>query len=369
MGVSTERDRVGQGLDLIDGTRARVIAAGDLPPDAAQTWDDICASNPTLQNPFYSRAFTEAVARTHKHVFVCVIEKDGASVAFFPFQFADGIARALGAAERVGGHLNDYFGIIARLGFRIDPAQLLRSTGLTQLVFTHLDDAQLAFGLKADGRRTNGTRYDITNGLEAFWADVQKREKHFLADTGRKLRRLERDLGPLRFVQHVADPAEMDRLIEGKRAQYRATKFDDPLAAPWTRALLHLLAQTKEPLCSGVLSTLHAGETWIATHFGLRCLKTLHLWFPVYNREASKYSPGRMLLKAIIDSGPAAGIALFDDGESNETQDEKVRLGNSRHHFYRGTWTRPGALSLLAKADASVRWRSEWLRNKVTKRF
>lgn len=348
--------------------RARVVKAEQLGGDEAHVWDDLCRSNPALSKPFYGRAFAQAVAEVHAHVLVCVIERDGVPAAFFPFQFPDRIARTLGAAERVGGHLNDYFGVIARAGFRIEPSELLRLAGVSQLAFTHLDDTQLAFGLKADGKRTNGTRYDIKCGLTAFWDDVQKREKHFVADTGRKLRRLERDLGPLRFVQHVADPGELDRLIEAKRAQYRATKFDDPLVAPWTRRLLHRLARSKEPLCSGVLSTLHAGDTWIATHFGLRCLKTLHLWFPVYNREASRYSPGRMLLKAIIDSGPPAGIDMFDDGESNETQDEKVRLGNGHHHFYRGTWTRPGALSLLARADSSLRWRSEWLVNKMTKR-
>jgi CelD/BcsL family acetyltransferase involved in cellulose biosynthesis len=367
MGASSESPRASRASPRT--SRARVVEVGRLASADAALWDDICRTNPTLSNPFYSRAFAQAVADVRPHVLVCVLEREGMPVAFFPFQFADRVARVLGSAERVGGHLNDYFGLIARPGFQIEPRELLRLAGISQLAFTHLDDAQLSFGLSGGGRRTDGTRYDISKGCEEFWQDVQRRQKHFYADTFRKLRRLERDIGPLRFVRHTDDGGELERLIEAKRQQYRATKFDDPLVAPWTRRLLHRLVSSKEPLCTGVLSTLHAGDTWVATHFGLRCLKTLHLWFPVYNREASRYSPGRMLLKAIIDSGPSSGIELFDDGESNETQDEKVRLGNSFHHFHRGTWALPGARALLARADASVRWRSEWLLNKVTKGF
>ena len=60
----------------------------------------------------------------------------------------------------------------------------------------------------------------------------------FAKSCERKKRKVEKDVGPVRLVAGSRSGQVFDRLIELKRAQYRATRQTDVLAKPWTRELL-----------------------------------------------------------------------------------------------------------------------------------
>lgn len=336
---------------------SRLTSAAQLTNAEAARWDGLCAAEPSLGSAFYSRQFVEATAAVRDDVQVCVLYRGTEPVGFLPLQFQDRLARYLRAAERVGGHLNDYFGLIADPSVRVAPRTLLELAGLSKLDFSHLDASQERHGLEG-GTPTIGVRYNVADGPGAYWAALKRRDGAFHSDTMRKQRKIERDLGPLRFTYAAADAdRSLARLIEMKRQQYARTNVADALRAPWTRELLNRLAKLKHPLCAGVLSTMHAGEKLVSMHFGLRCRDALHIWFPVYDPEVSNYSPGRLLLKSLIDNSTANGIRLLDDGEATPNQQQKRQMGNHEHPLYKGQWVRPGARSFLSRADGALRRR------------
>jgi CelD/BcsL family acetyltransferase involved in cellulose biosynthesis len=149
----------------------------------------------------------------------------------------------------------------------------------------------------------------------------------------------------------------LGHLIDAKRAQYARTNVQDPLSDPHAQRFLFALARASDPLCQPLLSTLYAGNTWVASHFGLVCGKTLHYWFPVYNPQVKAFSPGRLLLKAIINSGGEIGLTRIDRGAGDSIA--KRDLATSQHHFQRGVWKRQNIISIGYQVGLSILWRSQ----------
>ena len=63
-------------------------------------------------------------------------------------------------------------------------------------------------------------------------------------------------------------------------------------AFPWTRALLDRIFACRGEAFAGELSALYAGDRLAAVHFGMRSYGVLHLWFPSYDADLAKFSPG-----------------------------------------------------------------------------
>ncbi len=200
----------------------------------------------------------------------------------------------LGAAERVGEEMTDSFGLIAEPDLRVGVPTLLRLTGLWHLNFTHLAESQGSLGLKGENPQT-GFLINFESG-RSHWEELRITNRKYVNETERKERQIQATHGPLRFCWSEEDWEQPLRiLIERKSQQYIKTGKDDWLAVRWKQKLLEVLAASKEETCQGVMSTLHAGDTWVASHFGLRCCGVLHYWFPVYNPEMSSFGPGHLL--------------------------------------------------------------------------
>lgn len=343
---------------------SRVVTPDRLTVAEVEHWDSICARNPALENPFYSVSFTRAVASVRSGVRVCVIRQANRPVAFLPFQFKTVVHQAMGAAEAVGGHLSDYFGVIASPGVKLTGSDLLRLAGLSYLGFTHLDETQLDYGLEA-GKPEVGIRIAMPEGIPSFLEKGRIKNRKFFEEISRRKRQLCAEMGELTF--HFQDPdwrTSLERLIHHKREQYRRTNVPDALAMAWTRKLLELLGGQNSPSCQGVLSTLYAGQNWIGSHFGLRRGGLLHYWFPVYNVEFQRFGPGKLLLTEIITAAEHLGLREIDHGTGDSMY--KRNLGNSRHYYYRGAWHRRNLGSLVYRAGCSLQWRLQAARHKAT---
>jgi CelD/BcsL family acetyltransferase involved in cellulose biosynthesis len=251
--------------------------------------------------------------------------------------------------------MSDYFGIVGDKTVQVDPQTLLRLSGLRALLFTHLDESQSAFGLCGEAPEP-GHLIDFPGGGAAFWQERRTLDKKFVGDTERRERNLVRDFGPISFTLQSANPgADLEKLVAAKREQYSRTKVNDALEGASTHAFLHALSKMDHPLCAGMLSTLYAGNTWVASHFGLCCQRTLHYWFPVYNPELGSYGPGRLLLKQILDSGAEHGILRIDRGAGDTVA--KRDFSTSQHQFFKGLWSRGGVRAMSYRAGLSVLWR------------
>lgn len=317
-------------------------------------WRELLRAQP---NPvaFLGPTFSRAVAQTNRLVRICILRSAERPVGFFGFQFPAILKRGLGSAERVGGEMADYAGLVAETGLTVTPTELLRHAGLQVFTFSHLAQSQQDFGLTGEDPRI-GLQIDIPDGPAEYWKQRRKLDVSLVRDTERRRRKLEQDVGPIRFEFQAGDPsAALEHLIAAKRAQYARTGADDALTQDWQQSLLRALVATAQPDCTGVLSTLHAGDKWIAFHFGLRCFDTLHYWFPVYNPEMSKFSPGRLLLLEIINASSTTGLRRIDRGEGDTTA--KRDFATAEQIYLRGRWARPGLRSLLNKCADSIQWR------------
>jgi CelD/BcsL family acetyltransferase involved in cellulose biosynthesis len=340
---------------------ARICAPGDLAPEEIAQWRAL-ASDPDLATPFLSHAYALAAAKVFFGVRICSVRCGGETIAFFPFQFRSALHRTFGIGERIGGELSDYFGIVAKQDIAISPQDLMRLSGLSTMYFTHLDESQTRFGLGGESPRP-GLRIELPDGRAAYWERRRKDDKKFVADTERRERKLIKDYGPLRFVFRESDPLpHLEHLIAAKRAQYERTGAKDSMREERTRTFLRELALCGDAACRATLTSLHAGETWIASHFGLMCGGTLHYWFPVYNPEVHSFAPGRLLVKAIIDACEENGVTCIDRGSGDAAA--KRDFATTQHSFLNGLWSRPGANALIYRTGLSLRWRVARLRRR-----
>jgi CelD/BcsL family acetyltransferase involved in cellulose biosynthesis len=338
--------------------QGHVIPASKLSAKEVEIWDGLCRKNPHLASPFLSPHYTRALGAVAPHVFVCVLTRAGDPVGFLPFQFRTRFHRLLRTAGPPGHEMTDCFGVIAEPGTGIDERELLKLADLHALTFSHLDETQLEYGLPGEAPETGYMMH--LNSEESNWQALRRTHKKFARHTEQGERQAERDLGPLRFTPVESDwRPGLENLVKYKERQYRETGKNSVFAVAWRRQLLEKLAACREATCTGMLSTLYAGDTWLASHFGLRSGGILHYCFPVYNPEFSRFGPGRLLLKALIDNARELKLTLIEYGAGEALY--KRECSNASHTYYRGAWRRAGVGSWLGRAAESARWRIEKL--------
>ena len=138
----------------------------------------------------------------------------------------------------------------------------------------------------------------------------------------------------------------------------------DVFSFPWTVDLLKLIVRQHDPVFGGLLSALYAGDNLVALHLGMRAHKVLHCWFPVYDINMAKYSPGVLLFFEIMRQAQAHGIERIDLGRTDRW---KTHLMNCAQNVAEGgVDIRPIRGPLLSG------WRhaKEWFRNStINQRF
>ncbi len=330
----------------------------ELSETESLAWDDLHAADADLNQAFLSRTYINQVARLNPGVRILVGYDDGAPAFFLPIQSRHGFVSRFGVFEPAGDVMTDYFGVVAKRGIQLSPAQLLAATRgrINAILFTHLDQTQARFGLDGDERRV-GLRTRIGLPAGDYWVRLRHIDKKIVTDTDRREKKLRNEIGPLRFEwQSTVPNVDLAWLIEAKRAQYsrtgkvHAALFDNAYAE-----LLRQLSRTREAECSGILSVLRCGDQIVAAHFGLKCRNVLHVWFPTYDKQFASYSPGRILLKQMFAAAPDEGVEVFDRGEGDSQA--KRDFANEEHHYARGLWLAPGLRGWIASLAISIGWR------------
>lgn len=344
---------------------ATIYSASELPKVYVDHWRELALATTSSPNPFLSYVYLRAVADSRPFVYAAVLRRGESVLGYLPFQFATHLHKRLKVAEPPGADLAGYFGLTGGSDCVLNSDTLLTACGLNYMWVEQLDQSQRVHGLTAEAVRT-GLIVDLQGGAKQYWAEARRLDPKFVTDTERRERQLVMACGPLKFTFSTADPDILDHLIEQKRAQYRRTGVTDALRTSWRRRVLHRLAERRDPDCTGVLSTLYAGSSWVASHFGLLGGRTLYFCFPVYNPEFRRYSPGRLLVKAIIDAADESGIVAIDRC-AGDTQ-AKRDFANVEHKFYRGAWRRPCLATLSYQVGCSIYWRISGLRQVIRNR-
>ncbi|MEU7292486.1 GNAT family N-acetyltransferase [Streptomyces exfoliatus] len=302
--------------------RVRIVRPGELSGREIEAWRELRAKAGGPANPFMEPEFTQAVAAVRPCSRVAVWEEGDEPVGFFPFEKGPwGLGRA------VGFGVSDSQGAVLRPGLRPGARAVLRACGLAMWEFDNLEDGQPVF----EGAATESFAspvIDVGEGYEAYEALLRVQSPKFLRTTLAKERKLGRQAdGEVRFVFDERDPAALRTLMEWKSAQYRRTGRGDRFAKEWITTLVRRLHEQRTPGCSGVLSVLYVGERPIAAHFGLRSATVLSCWFPSYDPEFAKYSPGLVLHLRMAEAAAAAGIGMLDLGRGDAEYKDALKTG------------------------------------------
>jgi CelD/BcsL family acetyltransferase involved in cellulose biosynthesis len=183
---------------------------------------------------------------------------------------------------------------------------------------------------------------DLSKGYESYVRERRAAGSEQIKKSGNLMRRIEREIGPLRFVADSTDAASLENVLAWKSLQYRQTDKSDLFTPGWIREAVQRTFTMRTDGCCGILSLLYAGDRLLAGHFGIRSCHTWHYWFPSYNKEAAKYSPGMILLLKMAEHAPKIGVSIIDLGMGMSPY--KERLMNSS--------------SILASGRLESSWRS-----------
>jgi CelD/BcsL family acetyltransferase involved in cellulose biosynthesis len=291
-----------------------VVSAGELGPADLARWSALQQARAVYRSPFYAPAFALAVARV-REVRVAIIQDGGAVTGFFPFELGRGRA-----GRPAGAGFSDYQGVVHGERAELEPLALIRACGVAGWSFDHVPAELSAFAPYVHGCGASPC-VDLRAGFDAYLAARNSRSS--FRDRGRRARRLEREAGPLRFVAATDAPEVLDLLVAWKREQYAKTGVRDVLADARARALLREVHASQ-----GVLSVLYAGDEIAAVHLGLRCGSVLHSWFPAYNAELHRHSPGLLLMLELAQAAPGLGITEIDLGKGDARYKQALATGS-----------------------------------------
>ena len=301
--------------------RISVLSGRELTDDLVAVWRCIVDTEPSLASPYFQPEFTRAVAKVRQDVFVSVIEDAGQVVAFFPFQRG-----AMRVGRPVAGPLSDYHGMIAASTLKLEAFELIRASGLASWTFDHCIASQSLF--KPFCRMIGESPIiDLSNGYESYSVGRRATGSKQIIKTEGLARKLEREIGPIRFTAQVSDPSILERCIEWKRSHYAEMKVNDVLGSGWTRELLREILQIQTAGFAGMLSTLYVGDTLIAVHMGMRSRTVWHYWFPTFARDMAKFSPGIILLLRMAEAASSIGLASIDLGKGSTMYKDRLSTG------------------------------------------
>jgi CelD/BcsL family acetyltransferase involved in cellulose biosynthesis len=283
--------------------------------------------------------FTETVGRVRPDARVAVVYEGLEPAGFLPYERGP-----LGQGRAIGLGVSDAQGAILRPGLELETGRLLRACSVSSFAFDNLEAEQRLFVRYAAEEHATYV-IDVEKGYETYESALRSQSPKFLKTTLAKERRLGRQGGELRFVFDEREPAALRTLMEWKSAQYRRTGRRDRFAQEWITRLVGQLARTRAPECSGTLSVLYAGERPVAAHFGLRSSSVLACWFPAYDPEFAKFSPGLVLHLRMAEAAAADGIGMLDLGRGAAEYKDALKTGELP--VYEGAVTRPGAGAAL----------------------
>lgn len=292
------------------GISVETRRASELDPQARALWAQFRASDRAFSSPYFDLRYVLAASAVAPHAQVAVIRQAGDIIAFLPFQRRGGVIQPLAAP------LTDYHGMIARPGAEIDLKAVLEHLQVRRFRFGGLVSGQ-AGAVNAAAPKP-AMIADLSGGYDAYLESRRAAgQGSFLKDKRRRQRLLAEQVGPLDFSLS-ADPEMLEMVIAEKRAQMQRTGQHDVFSTPWTRDLLRRLNDDTDADFGLRVAVLRAGDKVVAAEAGLLSGSVYHLWFPVYDPQFARYSPGALMTLETLRALADRGVAYADFGPGAE---------------------------------------------------
>lgn len=307
----------------------RTVRPAELAPAERSLWNQFRAASPALASPYFDLRYTLAAAKVCPDAWVAIIHEDDGVAAFLPFQRRGGLIQPLGAP------LSDYHGLIARPGSAIDLAEVVRLLGASRIRFS---------GLKTDARPAQGVAVhqsmvaDLSDGFDAYLAARRGAgQGDFLKDKRRRMAALQRDHGPAEFSLRANDPQALAFILRLKRAQMARAGQHDVFDCGWTEQLVRGLLDCEAPDFGARIAALRVDGRIVAAEIGLLSGKAYHLWFPVYDPQFARYSPGQLMTLESMRLLAERGVDAVDFGPAGEAY--KRAFAEPREQVFEGSIT------------------------------
>lgn len=299
-----------------------VVSGRDLTAKHIADWAECRPAAAPFDSAFFSPELTQIVASVRDNVEVGVLRSGKRVVGFFPYQ-----RKSRRVATPILGKLSEFHGVVVRPDASWNAAELLRGCRISSWQFDHLVASQPEFAPYTMGH-SESPYMSLAEGFEAYEAGLRASGSSCIRQVLRKSRKIEREVGPLRFEYHTEAPEAMEALIAWKTAQHQRTRRIPILRIDWVKNLLERIRRAQGAGFRGTMSALYAADEIIAVHLALAGPRTLHIWFPAYSREYEKYSPGLILLVRLAQAAADEGITRIDFGKGPERYKQEFKTGD-----------------------------------------
>lgn len=321
----------------------------DLGHAEIAAWQGMQRATPALSSPFLSPEFAVAVGRLRPDVRVAVLSDGESLTGFFPFE-----RRRFGAGMPLCSWPAAPCGLIHAPGAEWDPRELLKKCRLSAWQFDVLVAGQQPF-MPYQGATEPSFVMDLADGFASYRAKLEAKSPRFCKELARKMRKLERDNGTLRYTVDAGGGTLLGKLMAWKSDQYRRTDNIDYFARRWVVELLDALLATRSEHVSALLCATYAGDRPVAVQFGLRSGAAAAGWFTAYDIGFAKYSPGMIQAIQLAEALAAAGVRTLDIGKGESGYKEILKSHCSMVAEGIVTGRSPMASAHRARR-ASIRW-------------
>ncbi len=321
-----------------------VVKPEQITESQRELWKGMMTAEHTTDSPFFHPEYVSVLSMHRKQVRVAVVTEQNTPVAFFPFEKHGPNGRPLGIK------LCDFQGIVRTPKTIIEAEDLLKGCELKSWQFDHLVSSQPEFE-SWQMRKDDSLFIDLSSGYEAYLEERKQAGTSQISVFNRKLRKLEREIGEVKYDWHTDREDVFETILELKSAQRKRTGTFDILQFDWVRQFLNEIRNRQTDDFEGALCTLRVNDQLIGAHLGMKTDTVFHYWFPVYDQSFNKYSPGLILLLKTAQAAAEIGIQRIDLGKGDERYKKSLGSGSisvgegvadrrSVHHAVRSIWFR-----------------------------
>ncbi|MEE2525099.1 GNAT family N-acetyltransferase [Hyphobacterium sp. HN65] len=324
---------------------AELKKPSELSAAEREAWVSFTDHNDELASPYFRIEFADCCEEVRSDTRVIVGRKADQIAGFLPLQLGK-----FGYARPLAGPLGDVHGLIVPPGYDADPLDYMRAANVGLLEFHSAAGVRQAWrnhGVVQDGSWI----CDLASGFDAYVDNRKKMSSSAMRNIRSRQRRLEAMEEGFEYRIEDFRPEVLSTVVAWKREQYRRTGVFDVFSVGWTGKLLAALLAKRSDRFRGTCSTLLIGNKIAAAHIGMASEKLSHYWFPVYDPDHSRVSPGILLLMEILRDAAARGEIGMDLGPGNYRFKEE--MGSYQVPLWQGcVMTRSAPCLLRHTADA-----------------
>jgi len=286
--------------------KVTTISADALTESQITRWAALQRETPEFGSPLVGPYFAQLVQRHRGDVHIAIASEDGREVAFFAFH-----KTSHGHARPVGAPFSDYQAIVSEPGLKLDGAALLAEAGIERMAISGLMDPYDWFQI-APIEPTLGYRISVKNGGAAKLERLRQDNPKWAKNLRRLTNKMERELGPIRFITADQDPSALYAILQLKIDQYHESGLTNVLRPQWVKAMMQDLFSRTNPEFGGCLITLFAGDHLVSGQFGVRQGGWYHPWIASTCPKAHPWSPGIVFLGQMLCHAEDIGLEIID---------------------------------------------------------